>query len=845
MDSNKLENGVSNLTFPRGDALPQEDLLQTALHIVLRHRWTILVATILSLVVTYLYLLKATPIYTSSSRVYVEQSGPKIMSEYEGVMTKSSNYLYTQGELIKSTPIVADVVQDSKIQHFRTFANVDNLAAYIKNNLNVRIGNKDDIIAVLFDSPYPVEAAEIVNAVVQSYINYHSTRKRSTVSEVLKIIQKEKIKRDKELSDKFAELLEFARENSEVSLDNQGGNVFLTRLTKLSTAVTDAQLNTLNAKADYEAIKSMEDEPAKVKQFASASSTAGVRVFVNDTETQLRAELRAVEIELQDARYHCTEDHPTIRAIHAKIDRIKQELNEQAREFADSYTEVMRLRWTTAVERENELQASFDAQFQASCDLGIKATEYSVLQSELRRTERLCEILDDRIKELNVTEDVGALNISILEVARPADSPSKPEKKKYMAIALALGLTLGGGLAILRNTFDYRLRSADEISIVLGVPILGVIPTILDEKTIALPGHKVWDLLKLVIAGGYQRIGAATSSRTAQDESLKARDGGEAIMENMSFMERAQKVRSELEYIRCIRSRSKKTHGSVCTTAFPNETRRKTKTAAVGSPIAEKGKITLEKPNVVKRGQKAHLAPKSIVAEAYRTIRTAVFFGVSRGEAKTILITSPAPGDGKSTVASNLAITMAQAGQKTLVLDADFRKPMQHNIFQIENREEGLSNLLAGAINMEEAIQPGPVENLDILNCGIEVPNPSEVLNSNSFAKVLKVFSERYDRVIVDSPPVGLVADSQILAALCDVTLLVLRAERSTRRHSQQARDSLLSVGSHILGAIVNDVPRGHGGYGYYSDGGRYGGYRYYGHYGYYGNSEKKKVLAG
>jgi len=845
MDNSKLENGVSNLAFPPGDALPQEDLLQTALHIVLRHRWTILVTTILSLVVTFLYLLKVTPIYTSSSRVYVEQSGPKIMSEYEGVMTQSSNYLYTQGELIKSTPIVADVVQDSKIKHFRTFADVDNLVAYIKNNLNVRIGSKNDIIAVSFDSPYPVEAAEIVNAVVQSYINYHSTRKRSTVSEVLKIIQKEKVKRDKELSDKFAELLEFARENSEVSLDNQGGNIVLERLTKLSTALTEAQLNALSAKADYEAIKSMENEPAKIKQFASASSTAEVRVFVNDTETQLKAELRAVEIELQDARYHCTEDHPTIQAIHAKIDRIKQELENQAREFADSYTEVMQLRWITAMERENELQASFDAQFQAARGLGIKSTEYSVLQSELNRTERLCEILDDRIKELNVTEDVGALNISILEVARPADSPSKPEKKKCMAMALALGLTLGGGLAILRNTFDYRLRSADEISIVLGVPILGVIPTILDEKTIALPGHKVWGLLKLIVARSHQRTGTTASSDTAQSESLQTQDGGEAITENISFMERAQKVRSELEYIRCIHSRSKKIPGSVCTTAFPDEARRKTKTAVVSSPIAEKGKITLEKPNVVKRGQKAHLESKSIVAEAYRTIRTAVFFGVSQKEAKTILITSPAPGDGKSTVASNLAITMAQAGQKTLVLDADFRKPMQHNIFQIENREEGLSNLLAGAISIEEAIQPGPVENLDILNCGIEIPNPSEVLNSNSFVKVLKVFSERYDRVIVDSPPVGLVADSQILAALCDITLLVLRAEKSTRRHSQQARDSLLSVGSHILGAIVNDVPRGHGRYGYYSAGGRYGGYGYYGHYGYYGNREKKKVLVG
>jgi len=419
----------------------------------------------------------------------------------------------------------------------------------------------------------------------------------------------------------------------------------------------------------------------------------------------LKAELRAVEIELQNARYHCTEDHPSIQAIHAKIDRIKQELESQAREFADSYAEVMRLRWTTAMERENELQASFDAQFQASCDLGIKATEYSVLQSELNRTERLCEILDDRIKELNVTEDVGALNISILEVARPADSPSKPEKNKFMAIALAFGLTLGGGLAVLRDAFDYRLRSADEVSVVLGIAVLGVIPTMSDRKAVALPGHKVRGLLKLIVAGVHKRTGATTSSGTAKSESVPAQDDGEAIIESRSIMERAQKVRSELEYIRCIRGTSKKTRGAVCTIASPNGAGRKTEAAAIDSMIAGKDKITSkiisEKPDIVKHGQKAYLKPKSIVAEAYRTIRTAVFFGIPQEEAKTIHITSPAPGDGKSTVVSNLAITMAQAGQKTLVLDADFRRPMQHNIFQIDSREEGLSNLLAGTIKAD------------------------------------------------------------------------------------------------------------------------------------------------
>jgi len=740
-NNNTVKTEGLSSALPQGYDLPQEDFLQVAL----RHRWIILLTVISFLFAAFLYLLKATPIYTSISRLYVEQSGPRIISEYEGVMTQSKNYLYTQVELIRSTPIIANVVDDAQIRRFRTFTEkqlvtsgrvdnlfdyikdklnipvgkksdviIDNLVIYLKKRLDVTVGIKDDIIAVSFDSPYPAEAAQIVNAVVNSYIDFHTTSKRSTASEVLKILQKEKIHRDKELSNSFARLLEFTRENGIVSLDKSDAHIVFKRLSKLSSALTDTQLETINAKSDYEVILSMADESEKIKQFAMAQPTAGVRVFVTDIETQLRSELRDMEIELRNVRYHCTEEHPSTQAVLGKIDEIKQQLNEEAESFADAYLEVIRLKWTTAKQRESELQASFDAQQQVALDLSVKATEYYMLESDLKRNEKLCDILDDRIKELNVTEEAGALNISILEVARPEDTPSKPQKARVVGIALVLGLMFGWSFAFLREWLNYRLRTTDEISAVFGVPILGIVP----------------------------------------------------------IMPRRQ--------------------------------------------------------SAVERGQKVRLESKSIAAEAYRTIRTAVFFGVPKGGAKTILVTSPASGDGKTTLVSNLAITMAQAGQKTLILDADFRKPMQHNIFEIDN-EKGLSSVLAGNITIDEAIQPGPVKGLDLLPCGPEVPNPSEILNSDAFVETLKKLSERYDRVVIDSPPVRPVADSQILAAICDITLFVLKAEKSTRRLSQQARDALLSVGAHIFGIVVNDVSRKHSRYGYYTG------------YGYYGYSHKKK----
>jgi len=803
MNNETVENGNSHLASSQEESQPLVGLLQIAL----RHRWIILLATGISLAAAFGYVLKATPIYSSLSRLYVEQEGPKIINDNEGVMTRSGNYLYTQGELIRSTPIVADMADEPDIRYLRTFANVDNIVAYVKKRMKITVGRRDDIITVSFDSPYPSEAARLVNALVDSYIRYHSTRKRTTASEVLSILQKEKTKRDKELSDKFAEMLEFTSKNGIVSFDTKGGNVVIERLSRLSSALTDAQLMALNAKADFEAVKSMADEPSKVRQFALASTGASVGVFADDRESQLHSELRNCESEYSNATYHCTEDHPSVQAIKVKIDRIKQELDDQARGFADAYVEVMRLRWLAATEREDELQVSFDAQREASQELGVRAAEYSALQSELNRAERICEILDNRIKELNVTEDVGALNISILEVARPADAPCRPQKARILSLALMLGLIFGCGLAFLREWLDYRLRSAEEISAVLGIPVLGVVPTISRSRRIVFSRwQEAWLKLRGSCVATFRRVrsraGSLLSWRKVPAEKPSLLAGAAAARDKRTIaLCGASTVGKEAPWVR---------------------------------PSAVSGdKVSVEQQRIVSYGQIVHQKPKSVVAEAYRTIRTAVFFGSPKEKAKIILVTSPEPGDGKSTLASNLAIAMAQAGQKTLVVDADFRRPMQNRIFEV-NERKGLSGVLVGRQVIETALQSGPLPGLDILACGPEVPNPSELLNSDAFGETLKTLSKQYDRVIIDSPPVGPVADAQILAAFCDAVVLVLRAEKSTRRHSRQARDSLLGVGAHILGAVVNDVRHKHGKYGYYS------AYAYYDSYGYYGKGQKK-----
>jgi len=213
----------------------------------------------------------------------------------------------------------------------------------------------------------------------------------------------------------------------------------------------------------------------------------------------------------------------------------------------------------------------------------------------------------------------------------------------------------------------------------------------------------------------------------------------------------------------------------------------------------------------VARAMAVHLDPRSEVSEAYRTVRTAVYFGAGSGSrAKTLLVTSPEPGDGKTTSASNLAIAIAQTGRNILLLDADFRKPTQHKNLDVKD-SVGLSSVLAGIETLERAIQRTGVEGLDILPCGPIPENPSEILNSQEFGELIDRLALKYDHILFDSPPSNLVTDARILGAVCDASILVLRAEKSTRKAAEHARNAMLSVGANLLGVIVNDVPRGKG----------------------------------
>ncbi|UCC99233.1 MAG: hypothetical protein JSW66_04965, partial [Phycisphaerales bacterium] len=150
-------NGALGQGDSHGEMHPSMGMMSESLALILwRSRWILLATTAVALIAAFIYVTKATSIYTSTSRLYVEQSGPKIFSETEeGVMTQSKNYLYTQAQLLTSTPILTAVLETPGLPQMQTFSRVDNHLSYLKKNLQPTVGKKDDIISLSFDSPYP------------------------------------------------------------------------------------------------------------------------------------------------------------------------------------------------------------------------------------------------------------------------------------------------------------------------------------------------------------------------------------------------------------------------------------------------------------------------------------------------------------------------------------------------------------------------------------------------------------------------------------------------------------------------------------------------------------------
>ena len=242
-----------------------------------------------------------------------------------------------------------------------------------------------------------------------------------------------------------------------------------------------------------------------------------------------------------------------------------------------------------------------------------------------------------------------------------------------------------------------------------------------------------------------------------------------------------------------------------------------------GRPRAVPDNVSMTN-SLVKANRLADCDDRSSLAEAYRVLRTSVLLSVAGKPPKKILFTSGRPGEGKTTTTVNTAISLAQLGSPVLIIDCDLRKPWTHKLFNI-NPIHGLSTYLSRDADVDDFIQELSIPNLSLLPCGRIPPNPAELLSSPKMKELLETLSERYEHILIDSPPLMNVTDPVILSTLSDGVILVVNGGKSKRQVVRRARQELSNVGANILGVVLNGVELGSDEYDYYYYGRYYSSY--------------------
>lgn len=219
---------------------------------------------------------------------------------------------------------------------------------------------------------------------------------------------------------------------------------------------------------------------------------------------------------------------------------------------------------------------------------------------------------------------------------------------------------------------------------------------------------------------------------------------------------------------------------------------------------------------------------KSPISEAYRTLRTNIQFSNIDKDLKTIIFTSAIPQEGKSSTVANLAVSMAQAGKKVVLIDCDLRKPTLHERFKISNIY-GLTNVLVGEKGIYQVIQfPEEIENLSMITSGPIPPNPAELLDSRKMETILDELKEKVDIILIDTPPIGIVTDAAVLSTKVDGVILVVGYKQAEIEMVQSAQSLLNKVGANIIGTVLTQIDI------------KDRSYSKYGSYGYYGETQKQ-----
>lgn len=720
--------------------------VQYYLHLALKWKWTASLFFISVLTAATVYSFVMPPVYTSSGSLWIE-SNTRILP-FEDVETLGAETnLQSHAQLLRSRTLAADTIDKLKLDQNPDFAKKRKSGAQA-------IDPQDPIfregLIDLFLKNLRVTSVERTSLVMVDFSNRNPKMAADTLNALFEGYIDMLIRKRFSASEKASEFLntQIAElrteiESKERELNQYGSEKDILPLTA-SEAPTVSKISDIN-KALTEATL----EKINKLNYYNQLKAAPLGGIPDVPEGSLIQRLREQYISL--SRQYATK-LTTVRPEYPEMQRLKSELDSATEALQNEMQNLIRnayIDYETALRKEQSLQKLLTDQKNEAYKANSNSVLYNSSRIELENRKTLLESLSKRQSETDVSsklKGMEALNVWIVDKANYPLKPASPKKRKNVLIGFLVGLAGGIGLALGLEYLNQTVKTSKDVSSAVGVPTLGSIPAFDTENRHKGPRSE-YDKLKSMLGG-----------KDDPQAKLKAKVKG----------------------------------------------RRHT-------DLFESGVVSVGLNHNSSHSSKIELIasrePQSIQAESYRSIRTTLLVSSPPGRIKAYLFTSPLAREGKSSTVSNIAITLAEANRRVVLIDSDLRKPRQSRIFGTKNNVElGLSQFLSSTIEPSEIIKTTAIPNLSLITSGPLPANPIELLTSERMDNLVAYLKRNFDFALFDTPPVLAVSDALAMGPMADAIVLIVRGGQTPIQALKQAKQKLDAHKLKCLGIILNGV---------------------------------------